>query len=169
MYRKFSHALHIFQQFFFLACFKPGLKVPFKGFLWQKNNNNNNTEEISTTLYFAVGQGNNWILNVKYIYILSHLIQKYDYEFNILSDSSWLRENMNQLPHNRTGNPKTLTPDPRTIVVLDQDIVTFRRLSTGNPSSLSSFSASPQAQRGGWTGLRIGEYFSPDCAFKAKF
>ena len=29
---------------------------------------------------------------MKYIYILSHLIQKYDYEFNILSDSSWLGE-----------------------------------------------------------------------------
>ena len=56
---------------------------------------------------------------------------------------------MNQLPHNRTGSPKTLTPDPRTVVVLDQDIVTFRRLSTGNTSSLFSFSASPKAQRGG--------------------
>ena len=56
---------------------------------------------------------------------------------------------MNQLPHNRTVNPKTLIPDPRTVVVLDQDIVTFRRLSTGTRQAFFHFPRARKLSEGG--------------------
>ena len=60
---------------------------------------------------------------------------------------------MNQLPHNRTGNPKKMTPDPRTVVVFDQDIVTFRILSAGNTTSLFFIFSEPEnSARGGGGG-----------------